>query len=172
MPTRAGCVQHRTQDRCRRAYAKSMRARSTRLAGLVRDRVIAISFVTSSSPMANSTTSRGAAMMQGLVQQITEPSYNASSPDKSRSTHRFHGIGALVIESPPWPRQLLGPSPGGMHVRTSRPVIAPCTNARGSPHKNILRNLALARSGSPKAPSPRGTAPLRIPSRNNEQFAL
>jgi hypothetical protein len=36
----------------------------------LRDRAIAISFVTSSSPMVNSTTSRGAAMMQGLVQRI------------------------------------------------------------------------------------------------------
>jgi hypothetical protein len=49
-----------------------MRARSTRLAGSVRDRAIAISVVTSSPPMVNSTTSRGAAMMQGLVQRIVK----------------------------------------------------------------------------------------------------
>jgi hypothetical protein len=47
-----------------------MRARSTRLAGSVRDRAIAISFVTSPSSMVKSTTSRGAAMMQGFVQRI------------------------------------------------------------------------------------------------------
>jgi hypothetical protein len=50
-------------------YAKSMRTRSTRLAGSIRDRVIATSFVTSSSPIDNPTTSRGAAMMQSLVQR-------------------------------------------------------------------------------------------------------
>jgi hypothetical protein len=37
---------------------------------LVRDRAIAISFVTSSSLMVNSTTSRGAAVMAGLAQRI------------------------------------------------------------------------------------------------------
>jgi hypothetical protein len=47
-----------------------MRARSPRLAGSIRDHAIAISLVTSSSLMVNSTTSRGAAMMQGLVQRI------------------------------------------------------------------------------------------------------
>ena len=47
-----------------------MRARSTWLAGPVRDRAIAISFIMSSFPMVKSTTSRGAAMMQGLVQRI------------------------------------------------------------------------------------------------------
>jgi hypothetical protein len=36
----------------------------------IRDRAIAISCVTSSFPVDNSTTSRGAAMMQGLVQRI------------------------------------------------------------------------------------------------------
>jgi hypothetical protein len=40
----------------------------------VRGRAIAISFVTSSSSMVNSTTSRGAAMMQGLVQRIVKRS--------------------------------------------------------------------------------------------------
>jgi hypothetical protein len=68
--------------------AKSIRDRATRLADSVRNRVIAISFVTSSSPMANSATSRGAAMMQGLVQN---------------PTHRFHGIGALVYDVAPGP---------------------------------------------------------------------
>jgi hypothetical protein len=57
-----------------------MRARSTRLAGSVRDRVIAISFVTSSSPRVNSTTSRRAAMIQSLVQRITKQSYTTFSP--------------------------------------------------------------------------------------------
>jgi hypothetical protein len=60
---------HREEGRAIPISQQNVR-RSTGFAGSVRDCAIAISCVTSSFPIINSTTSRGAAMMQGLVQRI------------------------------------------------------------------------------------------------------
>ena len=74
-----------------------MRDRSTRLAVSVRDRAIAISFVMSSSPMINSTTSRGAAMVKASFSESPNKATMHRRKIESRPTQRFHGIAPLVI---------------------------------------------------------------------------
>src|SRR5271166_4685539 len=76
-----------------------MRDRSTRLAVSVRDRAIAISFVMSSSPMVNSTTSRSAAILKASFSESPNKATMHRRKIESRSTQRFHGIAALVGQS-------------------------------------------------------------------------
>src|SRR5271166_4217287 len=82
-----------------------MRDRSTRLAVSVRDRAIAISFVMSSSPMVNSTTSRAAAILKASFSESPNKATMHRRKMESRSTQRFHGIAALEVKharcSPP-----------------------------------------------------------------------
>jgi len=55
------------------------------------------SCVTSSPPMVNLTTRRGAATMQSLVSRITKPSEQHRRRKESRSNDRFHGICVLAL---------------------------------------------------------------------------
>src|SRR5271166_1575455 len=77
-----------------------MRDRSTRLAVSVRDRAIAISFVMSSSPMVNSTTSRAAAILKASFSESPNKATMHRRKIESRSTQRFHGIAALERSRP------------------------------------------------------------------------
>ena len=77
-------------------YARSICARSTRLAGSVRDRAIALSRDKSSSPIVNSNTCRHAVMIFDLVQRITNEATTHHRHEESRTTDQFHGIERLA----------------------------------------------------------------------------
>src|SRR6516164_1518297 len=77
-------------------YASSIRARSTRLAGSVRERAIAPNAAKSFSPMANSIACRHAVMSSTLsANQSRKPRTHVGNCE-SPTYDRFHGIDVLV----------------------------------------------------------------------------
>src|SRR5215470_6107462 len=76
-------------------YANSIRARSTRLAGSVRERVIAPNSAKSFSPIANSIACRHAVMSSTLsANQSRKPRTHVGKCESS-TYHGFHGIDVL-----------------------------------------------------------------------------
>src|SRR3974377_2401173 len=73
-----------------------MRARSTRLAGSVRERAIETSLAKSSSPIANSITPRHAVITFDSLPRIKSQGTRHHSADESRTNERFNGIGELA----------------------------------------------------------------------------
>src|SRR5215471_3991055 len=84
-------------------YANSIRARSTRLAGSVRERAIAPNSAKSFSPIANSIACRHAVMSSTLsANQSRKPRTHVGKCESS-TYDRFHGIDVLVgITLKPW----------------------------------------------------------------------
>src|SRR5271166_6570570 len=83
---------------CRsRWQANTIRARSTRLAGSVRERAIETSLAKSSSPIDNSIARRRAVMIfeSRLANQKKQPT-GPQRPNESLTKDRFHGIDELV----------------------------------------------------------------------------
>ena len=78
-------------------YASSMRARSTRLAGSVRDRAIAVSRAKSSSSIDNSKTCRHAVRIFSLVLRITNEVTTPCRHEESDANNQFQGIERLVL---------------------------------------------------------------------------
>src|SRR5262249_42021332 len=77
-------------------YASSIRARSTRLAGSVRERAIAPNAAKSSSPIANSIACRHAVMSSTLsANQSRKPRTHVGKCESS-TYDRFHGIDVLA----------------------------------------------------------------------------
>src|SRR5215475_8350495 len=77
-------------------YAKSLRARSTRLAGSVRERAIAPNSAKSFSPIANSIACRHAVMSSTLsANQSRKPRTHVGKCESS-TYDGFHGIDVLV----------------------------------------------------------------------------
>src|SRR6516162_3289000 len=78
-------------------YASSIRARSTRLAGSVRERAIAPNSAKSFSPIANSIACRHAVMSSTLsANQSRKPRTHVGNCE-SPTYDRFHGIDVLVV---------------------------------------------------------------------------
>src|SRR5262249_19770823 len=77
--------------------ATSTRARSTRLAGSVREREIALSAAKSSSPIANSITCRHAAMTQTSISNQSREATSHAGKNESCPYDRFHGIAVLAV---------------------------------------------------------------------------
>jgi hypothetical protein len=73
-----------------------MRARSTRLAGSVRDRAIAVSRAKSSSSIDNSKTCRHAVRIFSLVLRITNEVTTPCRHEESDANNQFQGIERLV----------------------------------------------------------------------------
>src|SRR5271166_5636340 len=87
---------------CRsRWQANTIRARSTRLAGSVRERAIETSLAKSSSPIDNSIARRRAVMIFEfrLANQKKQPT-GPQRPNESLTKDRFHGIDELVRQNP------------------------------------------------------------------------
>src|SRR5215467_13858058 len=81
-------------------YASSIRARSTRLAGSVRERAIAPNFAKSFSPIANSIACRHAVMSSTLsANQSRKPRTHVGKCESS-TYDGFHGIDVLAAEQP------------------------------------------------------------------------
>jgi hypothetical protein len=72
-----------------------MRARSTRLAGSVRERAIDISLAKSSSPSDNSIARRHAVMTFDLILRIRSQPTKHRNPGESHTNDPFHGIDGL-----------------------------------------------------------------------------
>src|SRR6516165_7448614 len=77
-------------------YASSIRARSTRLAGSVRERAIAPNAAKSFSPMANSIACRHAVMSATLSANQSRKARTHVGKCESSTYDRFHGIDVLV----------------------------------------------------------------------------
>src|SRR4249919_3096094 len=78
--------------------ASSIRARSTRLAGSVRERVIETSLARSSSPIDNAITRRHAVMTFDSVPRIKSHRTSHHNADESLPYDRVHGIDELAYE--------------------------------------------------------------------------
>src|SRR5215470_8519923 len=76
-------------------YANSIRARSTRLAGSVRERAIAPNSAKSFSPIANSIACRHAVMSSTLSANQSRKSRTHVGKCESSTYDRFHGIDVL-----------------------------------------------------------------------------
>src|SRR6516165_6204246 len=76
-------------------YASSIRARSTRLAGSIRERAIAPNAAKSFSPMANSIACRHAVMSATLSANQSRKARTHVGKCESSTYDRFHGIDVL-----------------------------------------------------------------------------
>src|SRR6516164_6726802 len=121
-------------------YASSIRARSTRLAGSVRERAIAPNAAKSFSPIANSIACRHAVMSSTLsANQSRKPRTHVGNCESS-TYDRFHGIDVLacLISIAPAPR----PRTGARGQPGADPQYLP---AMIRPNLNIYNDTAAVR---------------------------
>ena len=107
--------------------SQSIRARSTRLAGSVRERATETSLAKSSSPINNSIARRRAVMIfESLSRESKEQPTGRQRPNKILTKDRFHGIDELATGVP--------------HLRAPPPAL-------GSKKRSSLRGRDLPSDG-------------------------